>query len=1082
MKYEKLDSISHIHHRPDMYVGSIKNQLDNEWIYVNDTIIYRQNLSYNPGLLRIFVEVLSNVIDNVWRSQEKQIPTEKIIINITDDCISVENDGNTIPFTKYKDTDILIPELIFGHLLTSSNYNDQEERLTSGRNGMGIKTCNVFSKRFDIEIYNHELKQLYKQKWENNMRKCYPPSVKDKNTKSLKNNYIIIKFWPDFEKFGLSGFTPDMLDLFYRYCADMSMITHVPVSLNGNRIKIKSLTDYVKLFEAFNTKEFVPLSKSDDLEVILSSSDDGYKEIVFTNGVYNKHGGVHCDAIINEVSKQLLSKIQGKIKSQQISLKDIKRYLMVFVNSRVVNPAFSNQSKDRLMSPTIKFSVDDKHVKSILKWDFVESIRTSANDKEMKTLKKMERKKVRIEGYDPANFAGTKKSQDCTLILCEGLSAKTFAVNGINIGWNGFKGRDYFGILPLRGKILNVRNASIQMIMNNKEVMDICNILNLRHKEQVNMDQLTYGKILILTDADADGIHIASLLLNYFDVLFPDVFKHPFIYLMRTPIAKVKDHTFYSDFEYQQYITSQHNKHLKVKYYKGLGTSSAQEVKETFGQKIIRFHYDDDAQRTLTKVFHQKYAPQRKEWLENFDPKVYTSLEDICDISLFLNQELIRFSIDDCRRNIPNLFDGLKLSQRKILYSIFKRNLLYTSTSMKVAQLAGYVAEVSNYHHGEQCLFDTIIKMTQSFVGSNNIPLLYPDGQFGSRLSLGKDAANGRYIFTKMQPYTHILFSKDDEPLLDYMMDDNDKVEPEYYIPILPLILMNGCNTGIGTGWSCNMPCYNPNDIVDCVYDWIDAKERKKTYMLPELMPGWNDFKGRITKVADSKYMSHGIFEESKGKIIVTEIPINVSTDKYKEFLESLADDKKIKQLKNYSTVDQVHFEFAPNNHFIPDETNLKLTSPIHLTNMVLFGKNHKLQKFMSIGEIFDSFCKERYDLYVKRKRNMIHNLMRSILLLKNKSRFLDMILSQKIKIHHIQDAGITNYLVEHKFDKSDDDDFAYLLNIPIRQMTMTKLQELGHTIKHNEKLLETLEHTSIGDLWRCDLKLFKDTKHKHEK
>jgi DNA topoisomerase-2 len=545
---------------------------------------------------------------------------------------------------------------------------------------------------------------------------------------------------------------------------------------------------------------------------------------------------------------------------------------------------------------------------------------------------------------------------------------------------------------------------------------------------------------------------------------------------MLTPIAKIKDQTFYNEHDYYAFLESQANsKNLKVKYYKGLGTSSANDVKETFGKKVIRFIYDPNAKQTLNKVFHQKHAGARKQWMEEYNPKNYSPLQDECPITHFIDNELIRFSIDDCRRNLPNLFDGLKLSQRKILYSVFKKNLVYQNPSMKVAQLAGYVAEVSNYHHGEQCLFDTIIRMTHSFVGSNNVPLLYPDGQFGSRISLGKDAANGRYIFTKLQPHTSVLFSKDDEPLLHYLYDDNEKVEPEYYMPIIPMILVNGCNTGIGTGWSCTMPNYNPQEIISNIYEWIDAKEALAEFNLGELTPYWDGFEGTISKISESKYMSHGVYTiDTKQKCVVTEIPVNVSIDRYKEFLESLVDERKIRNLKNYSTTNRVHFEFvAASSVFVPDETSLKLTSTINLTNMVLFGKDHKLQKFESVSEIFETFCEERYKFYDMRKCYKIKALKQQIQMMENKSKFLDMILSQQVKIQQIQDCNVSEYLVEKKFDRIDGD-FSYLLNIPVRQMTKTKLLELTSSIDETKTILKKLQKTSLGDLWKNDLKSFK--------
>jgi DNA topoisomerase-2 len=690
-------------------------------------------------------------------------------------------------------------------------------------------------------------------------------------------------------------------------------------------------------------------------------------------------------------------------------------------------------------------------------------------------LKKTEKKKIRIDGYDAANYAGTKKSNECILILCEGLSAKTYAVTGIEIGWNGKKGRDYFGICPLMGKCLNVRNASTQSLATNKEMTNILQILNLKYNmdysKNENFQTLHYGRVLFLTDADTDGIHISSLLLNYFDVLFPSLLKRNFVYSMMTPIAKIKNYIFYNEYEYHSYLEKNAYSD-KIKYYKGLGTSSNDEVKNTFGKKVVQFVYDENASSTLNKVFHQKYANERKNWLEHYDPKMYQNIDIDYSISTFIDQDLIRFSIDDCKRNIPNLFDGFKLSQRKILYSVLKKKLYHSSKSMKVVQLGGYVAEVSNYHHGETCLFDTIIKMTHSFVGTNNIPLLFPDGQFGSRLHGGKDAANGRYIFTKLYNYTLSLFCENDEPLLSPVYDDNEKVEPEYYIPIIPLILVNGCHTGIGTGWSCSIPPYHPLQIINAIDIWIDQKEKNEVFditIINDMIPYYHGFKGTIEKINDVKFLSKGILNKTLNKYIITELPIGMWTDKYKEYLEELMDLKKIKQLKNYSTANTIHFEFMTHSSFIPDLQNMKLTSSINITNMVLFHKHFKLQKFHSLSDIFVTYCQERYSFYILRKENMIKKLTLEFLLSKNKLRFIQCIQTKQINLFEENDEHVDLLLENLHFDKIENS-YHYLLNMSLRQITKTKIIQLEESIQKIEQNIKELQEMTAGFLWKSDL------------
>jgi DNA topoisomerase-2 len=914
--------------------------------------------------------------------------------------IVIWNDGQTIPLEMNEATHLYNPELIFGNLLTSSNYNDEEERLSSGRNGLGVKLTNVFSKEFQVECGDGE--KVYKQTWTGHMRKVSKPKIKTKKN----TGFTCIRFIPDLELFGMEKLDDTMIGLFHKTCVDMSMVTNLPVLLNGEKIHIKSLKDYALLYPQ---KEEKPLSitwnnndlqkkKGEELEVVICPSfDEEFHDVAFVNGMYTKEGGAHVDTVASEFCKGLLTKINKGRTTNLFTVKDVRPQFMIFVRAVLVNPTFSNQNKTRLQSPTPKVEVDAKFIQTVCsKWDFMEKMNDISKAREFISLKKTEKKRggfKRIEGLDHANKQGTKESKDCTLILCEGLSARTYAMKGaIQVGWDDKKGRDYWGVFPLRGKILNVLNASTSAISGNREVTSIIQALNLKYKTDYtkaeNFDTLSYGRVMILTDADTDGIHIASLIINMFYVLFKSLLQReePFLYLMMTPVAKIfptssQPLTFYNDFDYQKELEKLTGKRFTVRYYKGLGTSNDQEIKDTFGVKVVSFQLDKEAEKNLTMVFSKNEADERKRWMERYDPESYTNPENVYDISTFINQDHIRFSIDDCKRNIPNLVDGLKWSQRKIMFTVFKRNLTFTGKSMKVAQLAAATAETSNYHHGEVSLQDTIVKLAQDFTGSlNNVPLLFKDGQFGSKSSMGKDAANARYIFTKMMKYTRILYPETDDDLLTYTLDDGLKVEPDFYIPILPMILVNGIRVGIGTGWSCSLPSHNPLEVVQCIRNWMNDKDG---YRLPELTPYFNGFTGRIEKIDKHKYRCYGsiVEDEQSGKKRkktethrITEIPVDCSIDKMKEILETLYEEKKLKSLKNYSTANKVDFHFTPSDLFKPSIEKLNLSSDINLTNIVLFNDG-KIKKYHTLHEIFIEFCKKRYALYGVRKQKLIRQL-----------------------------------------------------------------------------------------------------------
>ena len=1067
--YEKLDQIEHIHKRSDMYVGSLKpKREENIWIAGKklDSIKKIDSIKFSQGLLRIFVEAISNSIDNVWRSKQANIPCKSIKINIDKETgeTSVENDGLCIPIEIQSQTGLYNPELIFGHLLTSSNYNDNEDRYTSGRNGLGIKLANVFSKKFSVTICDG--KKKYEKTWMNNMRDSNPHKI----TNCKLKGYTKVSWIPDFEKFNMSKYD-NILKIYYKIIMDTAMITKVNVFFNNEKVNIKSLLDYAKCFDKDNEISNYITMKSQDCEVVLTTNKtfEEYEYIPFTNGVFNKDGGIHVDKWTEAIFRPIITKI-NKPNKPQINIKDVKKFFRIFINCTVKNPEFTSQSKTCLSHPEINTDVKNSNISNIMKWDVINEIKNIIRGKELLTLKKTEskRKFKKIEGFDPANNAGTKKSKDCTLILCEGLSAKTYAVSGIQVGWNGKSGRDWFGAYALRGKLLNVRNANMSGISKNKEISDLVNALNLKYDidytDDKNFNTLNYGNVMIMTDADHDGIHIASLIINVFHFLFPSLLKRqqPFLISMQTPIIKIlnKNLLFYRDEHYQKYINENNNQNLKIKYYKGLGTSSDKEIKETFGKYVISFIEDQNTDKTINLVFNNKLADDRKEWMTNYKPICPPeNIRQMC-ISDYFNTEQIKFSISDCARSLPNVYDGMKESHRKIMYGILKKD---SKSSIKVAQLAGYIAEITNYHHGEQNLFETITKLAQDFPGSNNIPYLIKDGQFGTRLAGGKDAANARYIFTKLSNITRLIFPKDDDILLDYVIDEGETVEPKYYIPIIPTILVNGCKAGIGTGWSTSIPSYNPKDLIICIKDWLN----KKT--ITEIKPYYRGFTGNIKKISDTKYETSGIFTKIGNKCSITELPIMTWTDKQKEYYESLLENKKIKSLKNYSTPEKVHFDIVENENMECNLDTLKLTSTLSTSNMVLFTDNMKLKKYKSINQIIDDFCNKRYNLYYKRRESIILNLEKQLNDLKQKHKFIYLVVNDKIIIFRQKEDDIINKLVEFKFE-SKDGNYNYLLNININKFTQTYIDKLEKDIKLTQIELERIINKSPKDMWLEEL------------
>lgn len=1107
-KYEKMDPIEHILRRSDMYVGSTRSRTLEEYIAVPEDDSYRifkSEITSSPALLRIFVEPLSNAIDNVERSRKDGIPCTKIKVSINAETgeTSVYNDGDIVPIELNEEQNCYNHSMIFGQLLTGSNYNDEEERVVSGRNGLGVKLCNIFSTSFRVRGVDPNNKKKLTQSWSCNMKNTNGPKIEDS---TLSFGYTEVTWIPDFSRFKLRGYTEDIVNLYTRYVIDAAMLSKVDVFLNNRLIDVSNLVSYSHMYQS-PTSEVLAL-RSKTSEVLLTPSTE-FQVISFVNGVYTRLGGQHVDAWSEAIFRPLVNKFNKKGKPT-INIRDIKQFFRLFVVATVVNPEFDSQDKNKLESPSLSdVSVTARNINTICSWSIIANIEDIIRAKEMVVLKKTERKKkgfTKIEGLDPANNAGGKYSEHCTLILCEGLSAKTYAVAGIEKGVYGRVGRDWFGVYPLRGKVLNVRNSAPTAIAKNAVITDLIQALGIRHgvdyTNEANYKQLSYGKIMIMTDADVDGIHIEGLLMNFFHTLFPTVFErnNPFVVSMKTPIVRVfrprGDLLFYDERRFREYVATQ-KKNFKKKYYKGLGTTKPEDVPDTFGLKMVEYVNDEDTQINMNKVFHKRFADARKEWLTKFNPDPEFSLDDQGELvkmnmSNFINGEMIKFSHDDCKRSIPNGIDGLKESQRKILYAVKKRKLKYNGTSLKVAQLGGYVAEHTNYHHGEQNLFETITKMANEFPGTNNIPLLYRDGMFGTRLSGGKDAASPRYIFTKMDMLTHLLFRDEDDVLLDHVIDDGDTVEPKFYVPILPMILVNGCTAGIGTGWSCNVPCYNPLDLIAGIKVWLendgevlleDPDEGTTVSLFPELVPWYRGFDGTIELNGENRFITYGVLETEKNKTTVTELPIGMWTDKFKETCEEWVEEKALKSMKNYSTPKKANFVLTESqNGFKCSINSLKLHSYLYTSNMVLFDEVEKLKKYDTVDQILNSFCVVRYEYYVKRKCHMLDALESELRYLGNKERFVSEVIAEELVIMNEEEDVIIKELENRGYDKDnvktnvegeEVGGYDYLLRMQVRTFTANKVRQLQNDIASTQEKLDGLRATTEKQMWLNDLDEF---------
>jgi len=1097
-KYKKLDPREHVLARPGMYIGSIDSDEVKCWIY-SDEMKY-ETIAYVSGLYKIYDEILVNVLDHVVRCSGTSRPVKEIKVTICKETgkIEVYNSGEGIEIEKHEVHDVYIPELVFGNMLTSTNYDDETERTIGGQNGIGAKACNIYSTLFTIETVDSTRKKHYYQEFHDNMSKKTEPLI----TKYTKIPYTKIAFIPDYGKFGVKNLSDDMFHLMKKRVYDMCALTpsDVKVSFNETKIEIKNFDTYTNLYLGVSKTECPRVYFNDEKNrwnVCVSASNYGFQQVSFVNGIYTLKGGKHVEYILNQITKRLCDMI---LKKRKVTVKQhvVKDNLFLFVKSVINNPTFDSQTKETLTTPYSKFGskfdIDEKMIEKIYKLEVVQKVIDISVSKDSQDSKKTDgRKKTTIRGIaklDDANWAGTAKSTQCILILTEGDSAKSMAISGLSE-----VGRDKYGVFPLKGKIMNVKDMNVKRINENEEITNLKKILGLEsNKTYTSVDELRYGSIMILTDADADGSHIKGLLFNLFHSMWPSLMKiDKFMLSMMTPIIKLtkgkQEKSFYNMTEYDNWKNENESSGWNVKYYKGLGTSTNKEAKEYFkNMKSINYTWEKTSNETIELAFNKKRADDRKKWLYSYDKQdiietVSSNAMTNISYSDFINKDLIHFSNYNVERSIPHICDGLKLSLRKILYCCFKRHLY---KEIKVAQLAGYVSEHGGYHHGEASLQDAIIGMAQTFVGSNNINLLSPNGQFGTRIQGGKDSASPRYIHTELNKIIPFIYHPDDNDILEYTYDDGVKTEPLHYIPIIPMILING-SSGIGTGFSTNIPSFNPKDVIENLENLMDNKE------MVVMQPWFKGFKG-----TNSDGVSKGCFKQlTKTKIEITELPIGYWTEDFKSHLESYIDKhpKVIKDYESHYTEKDIRFVICFQSADILDnllthneeknctnlEVELKMLSTRQLSssNMHLYSSSGNIKKYCDHFEILREFYSIRFKMYVKRKQFKLDKLEHELKYMNSKIKFISDIVDSKLVISNVKKQTIIDYLVKNEFPQYEEG-FEYLLRMPMYNLTHEKKTELEKEYENKDHDMKTLKALSETDLWKHDLQELKKQIVKH--
>lgn len=1170
--YTELTDVEHVYQIPDTYIGSTEPETRVEYLLdIQNLKLVMAEISLSRGIERLFLEILSNAGDNADNSRRAGVNPGSIDITMDRKWIRIRNGGQAIPVTESTSSPgKLVPDVIFGKLRSSSNYDATVVRMGCGRNGFGAKLTNIFSKAFKVTVGDNVNKRLYNGAWENNMKNG-PMSKVESYYEPY--GFVEICWYLDFERFGLKEYPDEAFALFARYAADFSLTCKIPVSFNGVKIDVRNIRNYAKLyfneeqcdkailhyewngankdhpnglspFGASGSKECERLiseaKKADHIPIIelmiLDTPDEGVC-LSYVNGLLTIDGGVHVQEAFSSLSTQILEivntsaekkKKKDDTKTPKLNIEDIKRHTSIILNCRLPDPKYTSQSKTRVSNPKPHISIPKKMIDDVLKWDLITRLYAALEEKMFNALKKTNGgrvKHIQIDSGEDANFAGTEKSGDCILYLVEGKSAAAYPRNRITASPGG---KDLGGYYPLRGKFMNVRNFNLVKVAENKEVIAIKKLVGLRegldYSQVENAITLRYGFIMICVDADSDGFHIASLLINYIHKFFAGLLAMGRVAILRTPTVRIYDsrgniiHRFYSASEFTRWETAQKSKPegmkgLRIVYYKGLAKSSNAEIKDDIATApVVSVIYDEEADNSLSLAFEKGLANKRKEWIAKW--REVSGVDDITfegtgifrqqKITDFINRELIDYTKDALFRAIPSQDDGLKRSHRQALYAGLKYfKFGRKSEEPNVARFAAFAANETNYHHGETSMCDTIIKMAQNFTGSNNLPFFRGIGQFGDREDLGEHAGSPRYLHVNMPAYTPLLYDEELIGCIPKRVIEGDEVEPMYVPAVIPMHLINGA-LGIATGYSSFIPNHSYYDIIGwcknrcinpilngktIIKPWyknfngtiefmenksiVDGEDDNEDIEEPEDDPEEDETSRAMRKVSRKKaslsIITRGKCEVSNSRVNVniniTEVPIMMSALKYKNFLSGLVKEKIIADFNNKSNENSVNFfikGWNPKAGGAVNFKNLHLEHSLPLTNITLIDENGYPTKYKNTNDVLEVYAKRMLDLYGKVKENRIRVLKEKIEDLNYRIRFISLVLDGKIVVFKRAKKDVLADMAAQKPPIPE----RYFTSVKLYECTKEELDASRDEItKYNKDYESTLKLTS-EQLW----------------
>lgn len=909
----------------DWAAGSATITDNPAWYVGADGTMSWRNIPYSPAWYKTIDEPVVNALDHVVRCSNSAHHVTRIDIWFSSEGkVAIINDGPGIEIIRHPvaserhGRDVYVPEFILGMLFQGSNRKKDDLNIIGGTNGIGAKLANLLSTEFRVKTVSAG--RSYTQQWRRGMREVDAPVI----VATAEHEHTSIVFTPDYAHFGYAPASAEEWSAAVAALADVvrtrayfaAAYTTAAVYFNGVAVPVRSISDIGRMINGdLIARDVIPLldrgTKSTPLTwevAIIERPENSAKEISIINGIVVARGNHTA-----ELSRQIVEGVRAAIAANvgeaaaKIRPSAITGEVCLLVCAKIPNPGWDGQRKDTAV-------IDKRWTPAPLPKSFIAAVTAALQDRLLDSILSAQNRRrgatAQVDGYPPDKYhraeqAGKRESARCFLLTVEGDSA----MGQIKAGLANSIGFRYHGLLSMGGVIVNARKMVTDVngrlvlsktLHENKFLNALREFVGLNTAARYEpgsatyareMRALKYGGIIACVDQDHDGVgQIFGLLLNLFELFWPALIRAGFVRRFETPRLRAFPRTggkvlaFYSDEEYEAWAAVHDVSRYRIKYYKGLGTHTREEstaMMRQFADHQFVYTLDPLARESFT-IYYGPDANLRKKALAQPPPVPEREGREITCTG-HLRYETHLFQRDSILRHLISAVDGMTQGGRMIFHASQRAWAGGAKHEMKVAQLAGYVSEHEAYHHGESSLASAITNKAFIAPGGKQIPQLIPIGNFGTRAGGGSDAAQPRYIYTRLNTAAmSLLYPAADYPLLRFEWDEGRRGAPKFYVPILPTAVLESMHVP-GTGWKVETWARDVTAVIAVVRRLIEVGDESAAFFEPPPdRHGWN---GTFLSIRGVPYSlgAYEVLDDDPDSFTfrITELPLRRWTSPY---------------------------------------------------------------------------------------------------------------------------------------------------------------------------------------------------------